>query len=75
MGFKALLDCNIAPQKASRIGVYDKNGNTIDTFTKDFSAGNQTITVKDMNNKTQVQISTTNILEEFCKVVDNSKNI
>lgn len=36
---------------------------------------NQTITVKDMNNKTQVQISTTNILEEFCKVVDNSKNI
>lgn len=32
---------------------------------------NQTITVKDMNNKTQVQISTTNILEEFCKVVDN----
>ena len=36
---------------------------------------NQTITVKDMNNKTQVQISTTNILEEFCKVVDNLKNI
>ena len=36
---------------------------------------NQTITVKDMNNKTQVQISTTNILEEFDKVVDNSKNI
>lgn len=36
---------------------------------------NQTITVKDMNHKIQVQISTTNILEEFCKVVDNSKNI
>lgn len=36
---------------------------------------NQTITVKDMNNKIQMQISTTNILEEFDKVVDNSKNI
>lgn len=36
---------------------------------------NQCITVKDMNQKTQVQISTTNILEEFSKVVDNSKNI
>ena len=36
---------------------------------------NQCITVKDMNQKTQLQISTTNILEEFSKVVDNSKNI
>ena len=36
---------------------------------------NQTITVKDMEAKTQTQISTTNILEEFSKVVDNSKNI
>ena len=36
---------------------------------------NQCITVKDMNQKTQLQISTTNILEEFSKVVDNSKNL
>lgn len=36
---------------------------------------NQCITVKDMNQKTQLQISTTNIAEEFSKVVDNSKNI
>lgn len=36
---------------------------------------NQTITVKDMKQKTQLQISTTNILEEFNKAVDNSKNI
>lgn len=36
---------------------------------------NQSITVKDMKQKTQVQISTTNILEEFNKVVDNSKII
>ena len=36
---------------------------------------NQCITVKDMKQKTQLQISTTNILEEFSKVVDNSKNI
>lgn len=36
---------------------------------------NQCITVKDMNQKAQVQISTTNILEEFSKIVDNSKNI
>jgi len=36
---------------------------------------NQTITVKDMEAKTQTQISTTNILEDFSKVVDNSKNI
>lgn len=36
---------------------------------------NQCITVKDMNQKTQQQISTTNILVEFNKVVDNSKNI
>ena len=33
---------------------------------------NQVITVKDMQAKTQTQISTTNILEEFNKVVDNS---
>lgn len=32
MGFKALLDCNIAPQKASRIGVYDANGNKVGTI-------------------------------------------
>ena len=32
MGFKALLDCNIAPQKASRIGVYDKNRNKVGTI-------------------------------------------
>ena len=36
---------------------------------------NQCITVKNMREKTQQQISTTNILEEFNKVVDNSKNI
>ena len=36
---------------------------------------NQCITVKNMKEKTQQQISTTNILEEFNKVVDNSKNI
>lgn len=36
---------------------------------------NQCITVKNMQQKTQVQISTTNILEEFNKIVDNSKNI
>ncbi|MBQ2835869.1 MAG: histidine--tRNA ligase [Clostridia bacterium] len=35
----------------------------------------QTITVKDMKAKAQTQISTTNILEEFNKVVDNSKKI
>ena len=33
---------------------------------------NQVITVKDMQAKTQTQISTTNILEEFNEVVDNS---
>ncbi len=33
---------------------------------------NQVITVKDMQAKIQTQISTTNILEEFSKVVDNS---
>ena len=32
---------------------------------------NQVITVKDMQAKTQTQISTTNILQEFNKVVDN----
>ena len=36
---------------------------------------NQVITVKDMQAKTQTQISTTNILEEFNKVVDNLENI
>ena len=36
---------------------------------------NQCITVKDMQQKTQLQISTTNILEEFTQIVDNSKNI
>lgn len=36
---------------------------------------NQCITVKNMQQKTQEQISTTNILEEFNKMVDNSKNI
>lgn len=36
---------------------------------------NQCITVKNMQQKTQLQISTTNILEEFTKIVDNSKNI
>ena len=36
---------------------------------------NQCITVKNMQQKTQLQISTTNILKEFTKIVDNSKNI
>ena len=36
---------------------------------------NNSITVKDMNQKLQLQISTTNILEEFNKIIDNSKNI
>lgn len=36
---------------------------------------NQCITVKDMVNKTQVQISTTDILEEFKNIVDNFSNI
>lgn len=36
---------------------------------------NQCITVKNMQQKTQLQISTTNILEEFTQIVDNSKNI
>ena len=36
---------------------------------------NQNITVKNMQQKTQTQISTINILEEFNKLVDNSKNI
>lgn len=36
---------------------------------------NQCITVKNMQQKIQLQISTTNILEEFTKIVDNSKNI
>lgn len=36
---------------------------------------NQVITVKDMKAKTQIQISTTNISEEFNKVVDNAINI
>ena len=36
---------------------------------------NETITVKDMKQKTQLQISTTNILEEFNEAVDNLKNI
>lgn len=35
----------------------------------------QCITVKDMKQKIQLQISTTNILEEFNKIVDNSNNI
>ena len=35
----------------------------------------QCITVKDMKQKTQLQISTTNILKEFNKIVDNSNNI
>lgn len=35
----------------------------------------QCITVKDMKQKAQLQISTTNILEEFNKIVDNSNNI
>ena len=36
---------------------------------------NQNITVKNMKEKTQLQISTTNIIEEFNKIVDNTKNI
>lgn len=36
---------------------------------------NQCITVKDMINKTQVQISTTDILKEFKNIVDNFSNI
>ena len=32
MGFKAFLDCNIAPQKASKIGIYDANGNKVGTI-------------------------------------------
>lgn len=30
--FKALLDCNVAPQTASKIGLYDKNGNLVGTI-------------------------------------------
>ena len=30
--FKALLDCNIAPQEASKIGIYDVNGNMVGTI-------------------------------------------
>lgn len=36
---------------------------------------NNTITVKNMQEKTQTQISTINIIEEFNKLVDNLKNI
>jgi len=36
---------------------------------------NQNITVKSMNEKTQTQISITNIVKEFNKIVDNSQNI
>lgn len=32
MGFKAFLDCNIAPQKASKIGIYDSNDNKVGTI-------------------------------------------
>ena len=30
--FKALLDCNVAPQQASKIGLYDSNGNSVGTI-------------------------------------------
>ena len=30
--FKALLDCNVAPQEAGKIGLYDKNGNLAGTI-------------------------------------------
>ena len=30
--FKALLDCNVAPQTASKIGLYDTNGNLVGTI-------------------------------------------
>ena len=36
---------NVKFSKVQEIKVYDKNGNTMDTFTKDFSTGNQSITV------------------------------
>lgn len=32
MGFKAFLDCNIAPPQASNIGIYDSNGNKVGTI-------------------------------------------
>ena len=32
MGFKGFLDCNIAPQKATKIGIYDNNGNKVGTI-------------------------------------------
>lgn len=32
MGFNAFLDCNVAPQKASSIGIYDSNGNKVGTI-------------------------------------------
>lgn len=32
MGFKGFLDCNIAPQKATKIGIYDSNGNKVGTI-------------------------------------------
>ncbi|MBO7210397.1 MAG: metallophosphoesterase [Methanobrevibacter sp.] len=30
--FRALLDCNVAPQQASKIGLYDSNGNSVGTI-------------------------------------------
>ena len=32
MGFKGFLECNVAPQKATKIGIYDSNGNMVGTI-------------------------------------------
>ena len=32
MGFKGFLSCNVAPQKATKIGIYDENGNKVGTI-------------------------------------------
>ena len=32
MGFKSFLNCNIAPQQATKIGIYDSNGNKVGTI-------------------------------------------
>ena len=32
MGFKAFLDCNVAPKEATKIGIYDNNGNKVGTI-------------------------------------------
>ena len=32
MGFKAFLNCNVAPKEATKIGIYDNNGNKVGTI-------------------------------------------